>query len=92
MKKPTITQYRLASWSRLRNEKIEKARRCFERASILDERGLYDRADRSRREGDEYRNEAFGMVAALYCLGFSETEVFEAENAIVDYLTGETEG
>ena len=91
MKKPAIAQYRLAAWARLRGEKIEKARRCFERASILDERGLYERADRSRREGDEYRNEAFGMVSALYCLGYTETDVFEAEKAIHYYITGETE-
>ena len=89
MKKPSITQYRLAAWARLREEKIEKARRCFERAYDLDERGLYERADRNRREGDEYRNEAFGMVAALYCLGFTETDVFDAQKAIEYYISGE---
>lgn len=91
MRKPTITQYRLAAWLRIRNEKAEKARQCFDRAQTLDERGLYDRADRARREGDEYRNEGFGMVAALYCLGFSEVEAFDAEKAIRAYISGEME-
>lgn len=89
MEKPSIMQYRLAAWGRLREEKVEKARRCFERAFDLDERGYYDRADRSRREGDEYRNEAFGMVSALYCLGYAETDVFEAQKAIQNYISGE---
>lgn len=89
MEKPSIMQYRLAAWSRLREEKIEKARACFKRAFDLDDRGYYERADRNRREGDEYRNEAFGMVAALYCLGYTETDVFEAQKAIQNYISGE---
>lgn len=89
MEKPSIMQYRLAAWARLREEKVEKARACFKRAFDLDDRGYYERADRSRREGDEYRNEAFGMVAALYCLGYTETDVFEAQKAIENYISGE---
>lgn len=89
MRKPTIQEYRLAAWSRLREEKVEKARICFERAFDLDNRGYYDRADRCRREGDEYRNEAFGMVSALYCLGYTENDVFEAKKAIQNYISGE---
>lgn len=89
MKKPSIIQYRLAAWARLRAEKSEKARWCFERADVLDARGLYERANRERRDGDEYRNEMFGMVAALYCLGFTETDVFDAQTAIQNYISGE---
>lgn len=89
MRKPTIQEYRLAAWARLRKEKVEKARSCFERAFYLEERGYYDRAQRARREGDESRNEAFGMVDALYCLGFTENDVFEAQKAIQNYISGE---
>ena len=88
--KPTTTQHRLAAWLRLYNEKREKMQRLFDRAGNLEERGYYGRADSCRKDAEEYRAEAHGMIDALYCLGYSETEVHEAAKAIHAYIEGVT--
>lgn len=86
--KPTTTHYRLAAWLRLFHEKRDKMNRAFDRAEQLEDRGYYERSDSCRKEAEEYRAEAHGMIDALYCLGYSETEALEAENIIRAYIEG----
>lgn len=86
--KPTTTQYRLAAWLRLWREKLAERDEYMQRGFNLDASGLYERARECFLKADAFHDEARGMVDALYCLGFSETEAFEAETEIRLYING----
>lgn len=88
MRKPTIQEYRLAAWLKLYREKTARADECRENAIDNDIRGYYLKADAAAKRANEYRMQIEGMLAALFSLGFSLTEAWNAETKIQEYIKG----